>query len=225
MQRLFGWEVLSERNSTSSAFRSSQVDYHLPETVVGHKNRSLCDPLPHAGVVPYEPVWCLVFVFGSHCVSRRRYLHNQFEERLALMQKKIVGRESLDRGHGASILRQRRPDDGNRGKIRAEEFAGLRQDQVGLEHLTTGSPVYSGQLCVMLVGWIVEISKSEASFRVGQPIRTGQRLGDRIASLIMPKREVIDLDSANAQEDSQDLATGCLEGQYRIQTRPSLFDK
>ena len=36
---------------------------------------------------------------------------------------------------------------------------------------------------------------------------------------------MIDLDSANAQQDSQDFATSCLEGQYRIETRPSLFNK
>src|SRR5438132_13473808 len=77
----------------------------------------------------------------------------------------------------------------------------------------------------MLVGWVIEIWKSQASFGVGQSSRASQRVGYCIAPLIMPKRKVIGLDSANAQQDSQDLATGCLEGQYGIEARASLFNK
>ena len=62
----------------------------------------------------------------------------------------------------------------------------------------------------MLVGRVIEIRKSQASFGVGQPIWTSQRLSYRIAALVMPKPKVIDLDSANAQQDSQHLATGRL---------------
>ncbi len=102
----------------------------------------------------------LVVAFVLYSISRRCYLHDQLEECLALIQEKIVSCEGLDSGYGASILRQRRPDDGNRGQIRAEEFTRLRQDQVGLEHLTTGSLVLGGKLCVMLVGRIIEIRKS-----------------------------------------------------------------
>jgi hypothetical protein len=47
----------------------------------------------------------LVFSFRSHCIRCNCYVHNQLEECLALMEEKIVSNESLDRGHGASILR------------------------------------------------------------------------------------------------------------------------
>ena len=41
----------------------------------------------------------------------------------------------------------------------------------------------------------------------------------------MPESEVIDLDSANADQDSEDLRVGRLEGQRRIQTRATLLDE
>src|ERR1700674_2115894 len=41
----------------------------------------------------------------------------------------------------------------------------------------------------------------------------------------MPEPEVVNLDSANAHQDSQDLSIGCLEGQRWIQARPTLLDK
>ena len=103
------------------------------------------------------------------------------------MQEQIVCREGLDCGDGTSILRQRRPDDGNRRQIRAKEFTWFGQDQVGLEHLTTGSLVSAGELCIMLVCRIIEIWERKAGLRVGQPIWARQRLGYRIASFIVPE--------------------------------------
>ena len=38
-----------------------------------------------------------------------------------------------------------------------------------------------------------------------------QRLSDRIPRFVMPKRKVVDLDSANTQQDSQNFLTACLE--------------
>src|SRR4029077_4906800 len=41
----------------------------------------------------------------------------------------------------------------------------------------------------------------------------------------MPKRKMINLDSANTQQDSQNLLTGCLECERNIKTRATLLDK
>jgi hypothetical protein len=124
------------------------------------ETRRPCDP-PHSSkrqfTIHFVPS---IVAFVLHCISRRCHIHYQFEECFVLIQEEIVCRESLDRCDGASILGQRRPDDGNRGQIRAEEFTRLRQDQVRLEHLTAGSVICGGELCVMLVGRIIEIRKS-----------------------------------------------------------------
>src|SRR6185503_14203061 len=134
-----------------------------------------------------DSVFLLIVACVLHSVRRHCHFHDQLKKCLALVQEKIVSREGLDRGYGASILGQGWPDDGNRRQIRAEEFTRLWQDQVGLEHLTTGSLVFGGELCVMLIGWVIEVWKSQTSFGIGQPSRTSQGLSDRIAPLIMPK--------------------------------------
>src|SRR6266853_172075 len=41
----------------------------------------------------------------------------------------------------------------------------------------------------------------------------------------MPEPEVVDLNSANAYQDAQDLRVGRLEGQRRIQACPTLLDE
>jgi hypothetical protein len=41
----------------------------------------------------------------------------------------------------------------------------------------------------------------------------------------MPKLEVVNFDSANAQQDSQNLVTGCFECERRIETGAALLDK
>src|SRR5579862_941369 len=74
----------------------------------------------------------------------------------------------------------------------------------------------------MLVSWVIEIWESEPSLGIRY---AGQRHGDRIGALIVPERKVIDLHSANAQNDSQSFQAGRLESHDRIETRSALLDK
>ena len=69
---------------------------------------------------------------------------------------------------------------------------------------------------------VIEIRECQTSLWISD---TGQRLRHRIARLVMPEPEVVDLDSANAHQDSQNFRVGRLEGQRRIQARPTLLDE
>jgi hypothetical protein len=64
----------------------------------------------------------LIAAFGLHSIGRHRYLHDELNECVALVQEKVVSYEGLDGSYGASILGQGRPDDRNRREIRTEEF-------------------------------------------------------------------------------------------------------
>src|SRR6202051_2474761 len=55
--------------------------------------------------------------------------------------------------------------------------------------------------------------------------KRGQRLCHCVAHLIVPERKVIDLHSADTQQDSQDFKIGGLERQDRIKARSTLFDE
>jgi hypothetical protein len=69
---------------------------------------------------------------------------------------------------------------------------------------------------------IVEIRESEPGYRIGH---ASQRRVHRITRLIMPEPEVINFDSANTHQDPQHCRVGCLEGQRRIEARPTLLNK
>ena len=93
------------------------------------------------------------------------------------------------------------------GRLFADEFAWLSQDQIGLVEFRVEG---------------IEIGERETSFRIDY---TGQRLSHRIAGLVMPESEVVDLDSANAYQDSQDFKVGGLERQRGIKACPTLLDE
>lgn len=144
---------------------------------------------------------------------------------ILLTQEEIIGNKSLNGRDSASILGQSRADDGNRRKLLAEKLDGFRQDQVCLKELAAGLLIGSGKVCVMLIGRAVEVRKRESRFRIGQTVWTSKRLGNCIASLVVPQREMIDFDSADAQENAQNLQTACFETKYRIETRATLLNK
>jgi hypothetical protein len=59
----------------------------------------------HAGRTDCRLAHALIVPWMFHRIRIHRHVHHQVEECLALLQKKIVGRESLDSGHGAAVLR------------------------------------------------------------------------------------------------------------------------
>src|SRR5579862_2265856 len=93
------------------------------------------------------------------------------------------------------------------GRLLLIETAGLRQDLVGL-----------GELC----GRVVEIRKGQPGHRIDN---TGQRLRHRVTALIVPQPEVVNFDSADAHQNSQDGWVGCPKGQSRIKTCAALLNK
>jgi hypothetical protein len=124
-----------------------------------------------------------------------------------LADEKSIFRESLQSGHCTSILPRGRSDHRTARQILADEIAGLSQDLVSLGEL---------------FGRIVEIRESEPGYRIGH---ASQRRVHRITRLIMPEPEVINFDSANTHQDPQHCRVGCLEGQRRIEARPTLLNK
>src|SRR4029077_20489879 len=68
----------------------------------------------------------------------------------------------------------------------------------------------------------IEIRECQTGFWISH---TGQRLRYRVACLVMPEPEVVDFDSTNAHQDSQDFGVVGLEGQRGIQARPTLLDE
>src|SRR5579863_8900381 len=148
-------------------------------------------------------------------------LHQLLDEGWILIEEQAVCDEGLYCRYRTSIDRQGRADDRDRRKVRAEELARLGLDQVSLEHLAAGLLIRGGELVVVLVGGVVEIEECQASDGIAE---RSQRLSERVAHLVVPEREMINLDSADAQENSQNFGIVSLESQSRIEAGAALFD-
>ena len=87
------------------------------------------------------------------------------------------------------------------GRFLLMKFAWLRQDHVRLSRALSCRALRSG--------------KVRPGYRIGH---TGQRLSDRIAGLVVPQPEVVDLDSADTDQDSQDFGSVALKASvgYRL---------
>ena len=72
-----------------------------------------------------------------------------------------------------------------------------------------------------MIGWVVKIREVQPRDGVG---KRREWLRDRVAHLIVPKRKVIDLHTADAYENAQNFQAGGLEGQDRIEARSALLN-
>lgn len=186
--RKAGWGWTSERRPLEYAEGPSPVCRRRPE-ISHYRSRTTPVALSLAG----RGIRCL-------CQSHERVEKGLVEP--ASRPKEAVGLERIDRGDGTPLLDRRRADDRALGQALADEVARLRQNQVGLPQL------------LVLAGYrFVEVGERRLRvIRVGQRRQSAHIRGrDRAAQLVMPQREVVDLDPADAQHDAQDLQVSDLE--------------
>jgi len=120
-------------------------------------------------------------------IGRMRELHHLGEEFGRLPLEQLVFGERLDRRHGPGPIIAGGTNDRAGRQILVDELRRLGEDEVGLVQLPT-------------LG--IEVFKRQLGLGIDD---AGERFGDRVAGLVVPQREVVCLDPADADDDQQRL--------------------
>ena len=107
----------------------------------------------------------------------------QCEERARLTEEQQIIRKRLDRRHRAAIAGRRRSNHRAFWKVLADEITRLGQDQISLVQFRVER---------------VQIGERQVGYWIRDE---GERLGNCVTSFVVPQSEVIDLNSADADEN------------------------